>query len=474
MYGSTTHFGENKVCLSLRFARTHFRCSAVSAVMKGAGSFSSSTYFSSPISIIHLVCNPAAPGELPDPLNTLLAAYHEGLGVRRPLSLSLFKLTYAQPINVNISAPHLTVSSLVLFHFSLLSPPASLSENLLSISAFVEQTFSITYKDGTMARPPVQKFNLFRVDQSTRSPKSTSPSGLDTPSPALTTLQPLGETKEGEEWNYRHLVRLLDDDKIRSTTPDATATAIRVSHKIGVTIKFRRQDGVEETVQLSKKVHIASVSPFLLQGEKELTRLARRSAAAFATRFACQPILAARRSPSSRNPGSTASAISRSRISSKRRRRRRWESRRRRKAAVDGLQVLWIGWRRLRRWDLGAASAVQAWSSSSRSSNTSGIRSNRLSPFQLPPRRMHDQNKQAKHKSPSHPHFLPFSGSPGTVLSTGGTTPPVELFFLACVVAAGVPVPTVDFLPRPAPFDDPFSGDVPTEGDFDGTAFVPC
>jgi hypothetical protein len=68
----------------------------------------------------------------------------------------LTRPTASQPIALHISSPHLTVASLCFLNISFLSPPAL---EILSVGAYILQSFSITYFDASVGRiyPPRQK-----------------------------------------------------------------------------------------------------------------------------------------------------------------------------------------------------------------------------------------------------------------------------------------------------------------------------
>ncbi|KAI5475003.1 Arrestin-like, N-terminal and Immunoglobulin E-set domain protein [Pseudohyphozyma bogoriensis] len=224
------------------------------AIAKTSGTWNSG--LKSAVAPVYPLGNPAAPGELPGEYTDVLPMYSEELG----------------PVAIAISAPHLTVSSLLNFEISLASPPAGLA--LKKLKAFVEQTFEITYPDGRIARPPPVRHRLFEVDETTTkapAPPSNrkdgkayysppaSPSGkelgLDGSEGGNDGLPPV---RVGEEWVVKKLARLPNDDKIRPTTLEGLRSRVRVTHSVGVEIQHESDGGQRRATTISKKIHIVS------------------------------------------------------------------------------------------------------------------------------------------------------------------------------------------------------------------------
>jgi hypothetical protein len=166
-----------------------------------------------------------------------------------------------------MSSPYLTVSSLVLFDITLLSPPASLT--LLRVDPIVVQSFEIHYPNARVARPPPQRLPLLCVEQS---PPSPVPPPLRS---SPTSLPPTKQIEEdGKEWNQRILTRLPNDEYTRPTTLPGAHSRIRVSHALGIEIKFQTGTSIKaETVQLTNDVCITSVSSCSYMRRAQRTQL---------------------------------------------------------------------------------------------------------------------------------------------------------------------------------------------------------
>ncbi|KAL8292919.1 hypothetical protein RQP46_000613 [Phenoliferia psychrophenolica] len=207
---------------------------------------------------VHFIANPTPVlGGVPEPYTALLTTYHEELG----------------PVRVTVSAPHLTVASLISYEFSLLSPPAGLV--ITGLKGFLTQQFEIQYISTKVARPPPTHNVLCTVDQSTGTLEDHNskkaqlgykgvawdrfdsfpdlPEGV-----ALAREDRLKEVAEGSEWTYQKLSRMPHDDNVRPSTLEHTNTPIRVAHLIGAEVTFRFNGEPEKTLQLTRKVHIVS------------------------------------------------------------------------------------------------------------------------------------------------------------------------------------------------------------------------
>ncbi|KAM0748355.1 hypothetical protein T439DRAFT_328334 [Meredithblackwellia eburnea MCA 4105] len=209
----------------------------------------------------YLVTNPALiPGQSLDAFNDMLITYHENLG----------------PIRVTISAPQLTVASLILFEIFLLSPPAGIT--IKNLKGFIKQEVAIQYKNSEIAQSQPAVHILFDLDQAKiakvnekreKEKLATANQTCKTKYKAVQQMSVGGadawdEVKEGVEWAYRKLSRLPHDDKIRPSTLEHTITPIRVQHMLGVEIKYRIAGAAQdEVIQLAKKAHVASCCCFL-------------------------------------------------------------------------------------------------------------------------------------------------------------------------------------------------------------------
>lgn len=257
----------------------------------------------SPPVAIWLTANPAAPGELPASLDQHIEYFSPDLGVRPPpgsfarsCSLNSF-----QPLAVTFSSPHLTVASLIHTSLTLFAPPTQLE--ILSITAFVAQSFTILYTDATkIARPLARRHYLTPILE------NPSPVPLAIPLPSLPTSShipptrpnlppriaprrtsapplptdeiridstPLVELAEGTEYRWKRIFRMPNDDHVRPSTLPATQTRIRVSNTLNVEVHYRTE-GFERFFTIGKPVVISSVRPPLFA--KDLAD-AQRSAA---------------------------------------------------------------------------------------------------------------------------------------------------------------------------------------------------
>lgn len=74
------------------------------------------------------------------------------------------------------------------------------------------------------------------------------------------TRAPKAHLYSGEYYREECLLRVLSDDIVRPTTLEGTETRIRVSHKLLIDIRYRK-DGEEHILPLQKMVCIATVRP---------------------------------------------------------------------------------------------------------------------------------------------------------------------------------------------------------------------
>ncbi|GAA6014743.1 hypothetical protein JCM10207_006924 [Rhodosporidiobolus poonsookiae] len=248
-----------------------------------------STSISSPPTIVFIFANPSPPGELPDPTDLVLQHFSEDLG----------------PVGVHISSPYLTVAALANVRVSLLSPPEPVT--IVSVDSFITQSFEITYKNGRVARPTPKPFILTKVEHAASpsfvasvpsaaactgepqpGPIPTSPSTALCVSPASAPLLepattsdpdlkpgstycrpklvpdpcPLARVKSGQEFHHARIVRVPDDDYVRPTTVEGTDTPIRVSHKMSVEIRYRKEgdnpDAEDMVFTMGKAINITS------------------------------------------------------------------------------------------------------------------------------------------------------------------------------------------------------------------------
>lgn len=128
------------------------------------------------------------------------------------------------------------------------------------------QSVEIRYPNSSKKiRPAPIRHDLFKVDQST----VTSTPAKTLAERAYYTSQKLPlclnestkieEVVEGEEWTYRKLARLLHDDHLRPTTMDYSTSRIRMSHALGVEIRYKKIGSQgEQRVQLLQSLQVAS------------------------------------------------------------------------------------------------------------------------------------------------------------------------------------------------------------------------
>lgn len=172
---------------------------------------------------------------------------------------------------LRLSSSQLTVASLAFLSFQLLAPPAELE--VYSIAAWIDQRFEVHYT-ADLARPPRQRNLLFFHDESLAMPEPTlNPDGhLVTPtqvgkgtSPPMAherrklRPRPLTTVKPGTPFTYSRIVRVPDDDHVRPTTLDGTATRIRAHHRLVFELKYRTPGSRREMhLEMSADLVVAS------------------------------------------------------------------------------------------------------------------------------------------------------------------------------------------------------------------------
>lgn len=118
---------------------------------------------SSTVQPVWLIANPSPEGELPSGLE--IDVRHNGnLRSLESTSSSDEQHVHLGPISLHISSPHLTVASLLFLSVTFERPPEGLK--IMSVSAFILQSFDITFVDKTVppVKPHSQKKLLFWVD----------------------------------------------------------------------------------------------------------------------------------------------------------------------------------------------------------------------------------------------------------------------------------------------------------------------
>ncbi|GAA5821859.1 hypothetical protein JCM11251_004750 [Rhodosporidiobolus azoricus] len=258
----------------------------VKAHVEFDGGMRSAIHSSAPTAL-WIASNPAPPGELPSPTDLSFQHYSPDLG----------------PVGIGIASPHLTAAALCSLRVSLLGPPQPIT--IISVKGIIQQTFTVEYKDGKVAKPKPRQISLTKVDQ-TASPSLTvaihnpatctsepgpvdskMPPGMpasDTASPSnppstlpkpsfrpqstcchikpdqpVVEPSPLAHIAAGEEFHYSRICRVPDDDHVRSSTLEGTETKIKVSHKMSVEVRYRKEGDEEDMVlTIGKPVMITS------------------------------------------------------------------------------------------------------------------------------------------------------------------------------------------------------------------------
>lgn len=181
------------------------------------------------------------------------------------------------------------------------------SATIVSVNAVITQSFVIHYSDPTMtATPPEERHILAKVSPSAKprpysteaadcTPSTSAPpreprtrwptparSRGRTRSPLKATLTdlpeggscqgvgdelvevdqtPLAEVEAGSEWSYQRVMRVPNDDFVRATTLDGTDDRVRVSHVLGVEVRYRvKGDTSDKMMRIAKGITITSVS----------------------------------------------------------------------------------------------------------------------------------------------------------------------------------------------------------------------
>ncbi|GAA5955082.1 hypothetical protein JCM3765_003188 [Sporobolomyces pararoseus] len=250
---STTAVSERSVYGSIRYS--------VRATLYGAANVRD---LSSAVQPVWLIANPSPEGELPSGLE--IDVRHNGM-LR---SLEQSEDVHLGPISLHISSPHLTVASLLFLSVTFEKPPEGLK--IMSVSAFILQSFDVTFVDKTVppVKPLPQKKLLFWVDSTSPIAESTEDL-LEKPNLSRGSLpplafekrallaQPLARLTGGQEWTYARVSRVPDDDAVRPSTLPGTNTPIRVNHRLVVQIKYRFKGQKKDLVlEMSTAVTIAS------------------------------------------------------------------------------------------------------------------------------------------------------------------------------------------------------------------------
>ncbi|KAM0745994.1 hypothetical protein T439DRAFT_330189 [Meredithblackwellia eburnea MCA 4105] len=209
----------------------------IKATLNCASGLSSS--FASAPCALWISAHPNALREAPETFEAQIEHFSEDIG----------------PVGVGISSPHLTVASLLNLRVALLGPPEQVT--IQSITCSVVQAFEISFKDGSVSRPPAKSYRLAPV-ATQPTPKPILPYETSDNAP-LKDLEPLYELDKGEEFKWSKLMRIPDDDHCRPTTLEGTDTRIRASHKICVEIRYRKQGETKDmVVSILKPIQISS------------------------------------------------------------------------------------------------------------------------------------------------------------------------------------------------------------------------
>ncbi|GAA5893256.1 uncharacterized protein JCM6883_007611 [Sporobolomyces salmoneus] len=252
---STTAVSERSVYGSIRYS--------VRATLIGAANVRDLT---SPVQPVWLIANPSPEGELPSGIEVDV----RHTGTLRSLETDPTEDINLGPIFLHISSPHLTVASLLFLSVTFENPPEGLK--IMSVSAFILQSFDITFEDTKIppVKPAAQKKLLFWVDSTSPIAESTEDL-LEKPNLSRGTLpplaferrallaQPLAPLSGGQEWTYARVTRVPDDDSVRPSTLPGTKTPIRVNHRLVVQVKYRFKGSKKDLVlEMSTAVTIAS------------------------------------------------------------------------------------------------------------------------------------------------------------------------------------------------------------------------
>jgi len=221
---------------------------------------------------------------------------------------------------VVVSSPHLTIASLLNVRADFVAP--NRNATIVSIQGIINQQFTISYDDpDVVSSPPVERHVLAKVGKkaqpapwsqpnathaaTTRPPASSagasspaasfascpgsgsgsrSGSGSDagssrsSPGPPSCVIKskykgvsgevvigdevPLARVGPGHEFAYSRVMRVPDDDFVRSTTLEGSDGRIRVAHTLAVEIRYKidGDDEGDKIIRLAKKLTIASVS----------------------------------------------------------------------------------------------------------------------------------------------------------------------------------------------------------------------
>lgn len=192
---------------------------------------------------LFLIVNPGASvqrSEPPPPLHYKMEGMDEALG----------------PWTASLQSQHIMIGGLLLFRINLLDPPADVA--IYSIRIKVLQHFTLKSPPGHtpyVEHPPPDSRTVCLLDlhhppnmgQLLASTSGTR-SGSQTPrSGAMAVLSP------GEGYKAHHLVRLLNDNIIRSSTQPGTEASINARHDIAVEIIYQQlEDEMEASMSRSR------------------------------------------------------------------------------------------------------------------------------------------------------------------------------------------------------------------------------
>ncbi|BGP16238.1 hypothetical protein JCM10213v2_004236 [Rhodosporidiobolus nylandii] len=175
------------------------------------------------------------------------------------------------PVGFHFSSPSLTQSALGSLRLFLPSLPQTIT--ILAVRGIIEQSYEIRYSTGkagksqeTVELPPLSPDELAAFHAWSAARPTPPPSADDAPSqfpppshaaepPALpTTLPP------ESEFTYTTLLRIPSHRKVHMSTREATVTPIRVSHRLGVEVVYRKggEKGEKFSFRLTKPAEMTS------------------------------------------------------------------------------------------------------------------------------------------------------------------------------------------------------------------------
>lgn len=170
---------------------------------------------------------------------------------------------------------------------TLLGAPSKIT--VISVEGFITQQYAIHYTDGDgkVVHPKPKRHPLRKVNSETATPSLCVPictgscsGGVQQPQevplyPAGSAHQdccppradshscdssPLAELAPNSPFHYARTMRIPMDDYVRPTTLEGTDARIRVSHKLSVEVRYRKEgDDVDKVLLVGKDVIIGSV-----------------------------------------------------------------------------------------------------------------------------------------------------------------------------------------------------------------------